>query len=303
MPEDGVEWIGHEKILSYEEIFFLVKILCDHGVKKIRFTGGEPLIRKGMVPFLEKVTISFPKLRIALTTNGSTLAEHARSLAGLGLASVNISLDTLDAEKFSGMTRGASLQHVLDGIDVLISHVSRAVTEIKMNAVLIRGFNDDDMIERLTAFAFEKGILLRFIEFMPLHSDLWSMEMFMPFSEALARLGGTSNWAEEKAEGISSAGPARYYVNSVTGQRIGVISAVTSHFCESCNRLRVTSTGEVRVCLFGSGQVSMTEAIRARDEKKVLELLLEAAAMKPESGATHHKAVRCEDTNMYKIGG
>ncbi|MCL2010301.1 MAG: radical SAM protein, partial [Synergistaceae bacterium] len=236
MPEDGIKWIPHDRILSYEEIFFLIGILCDLGVEKIRFTGGEPLIRKGMIRFLEKVAASFPGLRIALTTNGSTLAQYAPSLARMGLECVNVSLDTLDAEKFSVMTRGASLEPVLDGIDALTSLVSQTETEvkikIKINSVLIRGFNDDSMIEQLADFAFKKGILLRFIEFMPFHSSLWSAEMFTPFPEALARLPGCAGrWTKDQTGAESPAGPARYYVNTATGQRIGVISAVSGHFC------------------------------------------------------------------------
>jgi len=172
MPEQGVEWIPHDKILTYEEIFFLVGILCELGVKKIRFTGGEPFTRRGMIQFLEKTTASFPALQIALTTNGSTLTRYATPLAHMGLTSVNISLDTLDAEKFFAATRGAVLQPVLDGIDTLTSLVSRDKTKIKINAVMIRGFNDDDMAAQLTDYALKKGILLRFIEFMPLNSNL-----------------------------------------------------------------------------------------------------------------------------------
>ena len=302
MPEEGVEWIPHDKILSYEDILFLVGILCCFGVKKIRFTGGEPLIRKGMVSFLEEVTASFPGLQIALTTNGSTLMRDSPLLARMGLKSINISLDTLHSEKFSTMTRGATLQSVLDGIDTLISLVSRSKTEVKMNSVLIRGFNDDDMIEQLTDFAFKKGILLRFIEFMPFYSNLWSTEIFMPFPEIFDRLarlpGHAGHWTEEQPGENLSIGPARYYVNSVSGQRIGVISAVSRHFCEMCNRLRVTSTGDVRPCLFDSRQISIAEALKNRDEKKVRELLREAAAIKPESGVAHS-----EKTHMHTIGG
>jgi len=156
----------------------------------------------------------------------------------------------------------------------------------------------------MTDFAFKKGILLRFIEFMPLHSRLWSMEMFMPFSEVLERLSKRDGqWTEDKAAEKSSAGPARYYVNAATGQRIGVISAVSRHFCKSCNRLRVTSTGDVLPCLFDSGHVSIAEALRNRDAKKVRELLNEATANKPESGVARHETARREDTSMHTIGG
>jgi len=283
--------------MSYEEILFLVGILCDLGVKKVRFTGGEPMIRKGMIQFLEKVTASFPSLAVTLTTNGSTLTRDAPLLARISLTSINISLDTLDGEKFFAMTRGAELQPVLDGIDILTSLISHD-TEVKVNAVLIRGFNDGDMVERLADFAYNKNILLRFIEFMPLDSSLWSADMYVPFSDVLKRLVCGGSWAEDQAERVASAGPARYYVNAVTGQRIGVISAVSQHFCGSCNRLRITSTGDVRPCLFDNRQVSIAEALRSHEGEKLRELLLTAAARKPKSGVT-----RREKTNMHSIGG
>jgi len=312
MPEEGVEWIPHGSILTYEEIFFLIRILCEFGVKKIRFTGGEPLIRKGMIQFLEKVTASFPGLQVALTTNGSTLTQYAPSLARMELTSINISLDTLDAGKFSAITRGALLEPVLEGIDALASLVSRDKTEIKINTVLVRGFNDDDMVTQLTDYAFKKGIILRFIEFMPLNSNLWSTEMYVPFSEVFTRLTllseNSDQWTEEKIEENPSSGPARYYVNTATGQRIGVISAVSRHFCGSCNRLRVTSTGNIRPCLFDNGYISIAEALKTLDEKKLRELLHEATAMKPEAGAvrrktTPHEATCREDIRMHTIGG
>jgi cyclic pyranopterin phosphate synthase len=230
------------------------------------------------------------------------LTQYAEPLARIGLSSINISLDTLDAEKFSDMTHGAELSPVLDGIDALISLVSRAKTSVKINAVLLRGFNDNDVIGRLADFAFNKDILLRFIEFMPLHSNLWSAEMFMPFSEALERLpGGADRWVEDQTgenTPNTPAGPARYYVNAITGQRIGVISAVSQHFCGTCNRLRITSAGNIRPCLFDSGQISIAEALRARDKIKVREFLSEAVAKKPKSGVT-----RREKTCMHTIGG
>ena len=299
MPEEGVEWIPHDKVLSYEDILYLLGILSDFGIKKIRFTGGEPLVRKGMVQFLREVVTSFPEFQIALTTNGSTLMRDSQLLAGIGLASINISLDTLDVEKFSAMTRGAALQSVLDGIDSLIPIVLHAKTKIKMNSVLMRGFNDGGMISQLADFAFKRGILLRFIEFMPFHSNFWSADMFMPFSEALALLNKTGCWAEdEDSPKDALSGPARYYINAVTGQRIGVISAISKHFCETCNRLRITSAGDIRPCLFDDSQVSIAEAVKNRDGEKVREFLQTAAAMKLEHGAAHN-----EKTRMYAIGG
>jgi cyclic pyranopterin phosphate synthase len=316
MPENGIGWVPHEKILSYEDILFLVGILQELGVEKVRFTGGEPLVRKGMLSFLQKARGSFPALRVALTTNGSTLARDASLLAHMGLSDINVSLDTLDPEKFAYMTRGGELWPVLEGIDTLISALARNekndvspslqpfVTQVKMNAVLIRGFNDDSIAD-LTQFAFQRGITLRFIEFMPVNPDTWSQDDFMPSSEILSRLpfiSDVSEWREENSVGLSPSfpsGPARYCVNAVTGQRVGVISAVSQHFCASCNRLRFTATGEIQSCLFLGERISIFDVLRARDEENLRRLILQAAASKPKVGITSRQG----RIDMHKIGG
>jgi cyclic pyranopterin phosphate synthase len=300
MPESGVERVPHEKIMTFEDVFFLIRVLRDLGVGKARFTGGEPLVRRGLVPFLSSLCASFPGLRVALTTNGSMLSACAPELVRMGLSSINVSLDTLDPEKFAAMTRGASLKGVLDGIDALLdAGALSAGMSVKMNVVLIRGFNDKDA-GRLIDFAGERGILLRFIEFMPLDRSVWSGESFVPFREVLNALPDASEWRSEASGPVEFAGPARYCVNGNTGQRIGVITAVSQHFCASCNRLRVTSTGEVRVCLFSNEQVSIFDALRARDEGALRERLFEAAVLKPEAGMLLN---RDEERRMSLIGG
>jgi cyclic pyranopterin phosphate synthase len=325
MPESGVQWVPHEKILSYEDILFLLEILRKLGAKKVRFTGGEPLVRRGMVSFLQKVCGSFPALKVALTTNGSTLTRDAPFLAHLGLSDINVSLDTLDPEKFAFMTRGGELRPVLNGIDALIAALARkgrddvslpSATQVKINAVSIRGFNDNSIAE-LARFAFQRGITLRFIEFMPMNPAIWSQDDFMPCSEILSRLpfvSDASEWKEkhdEKYDEIpssshssyssqsSQSGPARYYVNAVTGQRVGVISAVSQHFCAFCNRLRFTAAGEIQSCLFCDERISVFDALKARDEERLRYLILQAAALKPQVGASSRRG----QIDMYKIGG
>lgn len=300
MPEEGVEWIPHDRIMSYEDIFFLIRVLHDLGVGKVRFTGGEPLVRKGMVPFLAKVCATLPGLRTALTTNGSTLSRYAADLVRMRLSAVNISLDTLNAEKFAAMTRGGSPGEVLDGIDALLgAGALEAGMSVKMNAVLIRGFNDGDA-KALIDFAGSRGIVLRFIEFMPLDRNVWSEGSFVPFREVLDKLPDASMWRPETENPGRFAGPARYYVHSLTGQRIGVITAVSQHFCASCNRLRVTATGEVRACLFSNEQIPILEALRSRDVAVLQKRLLEAVASKPAVGMLLN---RDEPRSMSKIGG
>ncbi len=300
MPEGGVEWIPHDRIMSYEDIFFLIRVLRDLGVGKVRFTGGEPLVRKGMVSFLARVRAAFPDLRTALTTNGSTLSRHAADLVRIGLSAVNVSLDTLDSGKFAVMTRGGSPGDVLAGIDALLeAGALQTDMSVKMNAVLIRGFNDGDA-KALIDFAGSRGIVLRFIEFMPLDRNVWSEDAFIPFHEVLNNLPDASQWKAEAGRPGRLAGPARYFVHRLTGQRIGVITAVSQHFCASCNRLRVTATGEVRACLFSNDQVPILDVLRARDAAALHERLLKAVASKPAIGM---RLNRDEPRSMSKIGG
>lgn len=300
MPREGVEWIPHGRIMSYEDIFFLIRALRGLGVGKVRFTGGEPLVRKGMIPFLAKVCAEYPDLHIALTTNGSTLFRHAGELVRMGLSAINISLDTVAPEKFFDMTRGGSLTEVLTGIDALLdAGALDAGMTVRMNAVVMRDFNAGET-GNLIDFARSKNIVLRFIEFMPMDQNVWSGERFVPFREILDGLPDAAVWKPENTERNALAGPARYYVNANTGQRVGIISAVSQHFCALCNRLRITATGEARACLFSNSQVSILEALRSRDGAALQEGLFRAAGLKPEVGVTSGFS---EWRSMSKIGG
>ena len=192
MPEEGVACLSHRDILRYEDIAFLCKAFADLGVGKFRFTGGEPLVRKGLVPFLQEFHREMPHIKTALTTNGSLLEEYAGELSRAGLHSLNISLDTLDPEKFRQITRIGDIGRVLAGIDA----ARRAgLKNIKLNAVLIRGFNDGE-VERLLEFAEEHGLLLRLIEFMPHEDDVWTKDAFISGEEILSMLPG-GRWIKE----------------------------------------------------------------------------------------------------------
>jgi cyclic pyranopterin phosphate synthase len=296
MPPEGVGWIPHGKILSYEDLLFLIGILREMGVKKVRFTGGEPFVRKGMFPFLEEARAAFPGLFLALTTNGSALERNAPALARLGMA-LNVSLDTLNPEKFAAMTRLGSLPEVLNGIDALLRAGFPAAL-LKINSVIIRGFNDGEAAS-LAEYAGRRGIVLRFIEFMPLDEGIWKKEDFVPFSEILARLPDARNWTRERDEPPQNAlsGPAVYYVHAA-GQRVGFISAVSRHFCALCNRLRVTSTGGAQPCLFRGDEVPLAAVLRRRDAEGTRAALRAAAALKPETGME-----RRGGTPMNRIGG
>ncbi len=293
MPEEGVACLSHRDILRYEDIAFLCKAFADLGVGKFRFTGGEPLVRKGLVPFLQEFHREMPHIKTALTTNGSLLEEYAGELSQAGLHSLNISLDTLDPEKFRQITRIGDIGRVLAGIDA----ARRAgLKNIKLNAVLIRGFNDGE-VERLLEFAEEHGLLLRLIEFMPLEDDVWTKDAFISGEEILSILPG-GRWIKEDG-GSKEDGPAQYFVNEATGRRIGVIDAVSNHFCKNCNRLRVSAEGGLRTCLFSENETPLKDIIERRDAEGLREALLAAARAKPRCWSD----VKTGTLHMSGIGG
>lgn len=293
MPEEGVACLSHRDILRYEDIAFLCKAFADLGVGKFRFTGGEPLVRKGLVPFLQEFHREMPHIKTALTTNGSLLEEYAGELSRAGLHSLNISLDTLDPEKFRQITRIGDIGRVLAGIDA----ARRAgLKNIKLNAVLIRGFNDGE-VERLLEFAEEHGLLLRLIEFMPLEDDVWTKDAFISGEEILSMLPG-GRWIKENG-GSKEDGPAQYFVNEATGRRIGVIDAVSNHFCKNCNRLRVSAEGGLRTCLFSENETPLKDIIERRDADGLRAALLAAARAKPRCWSD----VKTGTLHMSGIGG
>lgn len=294
MPPEGVKCMEHGEILRYEDISFLCDVFWELGVRKFRFTGGEPLVRKDMIPFLAQLKKDCPDMKIAITTNASLLDRYAEELARIGLYSLNISLDTVDPEKFAGITRVGRLDDVIKGIRAA---VRAGINNIKMNAVLIKGFNDREVPELLN-FARDEGLLLRLIEFMPLEEGVWNKEDFISGGEMLKTLPDAEAWKAEKKHGEEE-GPARYYVNEKSGDRIGVIEAVSNHFCDTCNRVRVSASGDLRMCLFADTEVPLRAKIKERDRDGLRDLILAGAKDKPRCW----NDVRSGKRHMSHMGG
>ena len=277
MPPQGVPFLDHQRILRYEEILFLCRVLFQMGVRRVRFTGGEPLVRRGLLPFLEQLRGELPELRLALTTNASLLAPHVPRLAALRLDSLNVSLDTLDPGRFRELTRLGNLEDVLGGLDAARE---AGIRPIKLNAVLVRGQNDQE-VPRLLDFAHERGFLLRLIEFMPLEEQRWSSEAFLGADEILRSLPGQPHWEPLDSGDDPVRGPARYYRHGPSGRILGIIAAVSHHFCESCNRLRITPTGELKTCLFSRKDTDLRPFLQQMDEVGLEEALRGAVREKP----------------------
>lgn len=299
MPETGVPAISHESIMRYEEIMFLCEVLWELGIKKVRFTGGEPLVRKGLVPFLLDLRKKIPPLSISLTSNASLLSDYSKDLARVGLSGMNISLDTLDPGKFRTITRIGDIEAVFSGIQAA---QNAGIGNIKTNTVLIRGFNEQEL-PYIVEYAWNRNILPRFIEFMPLADDVWNEKKFIPASEILEMLQAYGVWrmvAAKESSGMGvPAGPACYYENMRTGRTVGVIAAVSNHFCDCCNRLRITATGNMRACLFSSHETALLAFLRNRDKEKVKEAILKGIYMKPENW----ERIKDGNIQMSDIGG
>jgi cyclic pyranopterin phosphate synthase len=270
MPEEGMHWMPRSEILTFEEIERLARICVEHyGFDGIRLTGGEPTIRAHITTLVAK--LSALGVDIAMTTNGATLRNCAHDLRAAGLNRINISLDTLDRERFARMTRRDELHNVLLGIEAA---KSAGFDPVKINAVVERGANDDELID-LARFGRDEGIEVRFIEFMPLDaSDEWQRGKVVGQDEIVAQL--TEVWPLElvPARGAAPADRWRYLDGAGT---VGVIPTVTKPFCGDCDRVRLTADGQFRTCLFATDEFDLRAALRAGDTDDQIAALIEAA--------------------------
>ena len=258
MPEEGMQWLPRDEVLSYEEIARIARVCVERfGFEAIRITGGEPLIRAHVVRLFEMLAPL--GVDLALTTNGVKLPEMAHDLKAAGLNRVNISLDSLRRERFLAMTRRDELDRVLAGIDAAID---AGLAPVKVNAVVIRGVNDDEVVD-LAAFARDKGVGMRFIEFMPLDADdAWDNSQVMPAREIVARI----NEQFPLHRAASSPGhvqPADRYVYDDGIGDVGVIASVTEPFCGNCDRVRITAEGRFRTCLFAVDEFDLRAILRS----------------------------------------
>ena len=286
MPEELQNWAAKEDILSYDEMLRVIRVGAGLGIKKIRVTGGEPTTRPGLVDFCAEVA-RIPGIDdVGLSTNGTLLARSERNgqtlascLKDAGVRTVNISLDTLDPEAYRRTTGRDLLPAVLDGIDA-----ARAAgfSSIKINTVMIKNQTESAMIP-LVQFAREKQLLLRFIELMPVStSDVLNDENFLPVNLARRIIELESGPLIPQPD-YKTNGPAMYYLIPGTTQRIGFIGALTNlHFCESCNKLRLTSDGKLRPCLGSHLEFDLRDALRSGiDEEGLKRLILSTVDRKP----------------------
>ncbi|MDQ1694759.1 MAG: 3,8-cyclase [Frankiaceae bacterium] len=258
MPAEGLDWLPSPELLSDDEVLRLVAIGVEHlGITSIRLTGGEPLLRRGLVDLVARLAQLSPRPALSLTTNGVGLARLAPALAAAGLNRVNVSLDTLRRTTFVELTRRDRLDDVLAGLDA--AHAA-GMTPVKVNTVLMRGLNDDEALD-LLRYCTDRGFVLRFIEQMPLDAQHgWDRNLMVTADEILARLGARHVLTPVSGRGSAPAEEFRIDGGQAT---VGVIGSVTRPFCGACDRVRLTADGQLRNCLFAREESDLRGALRS----------------------------------------
>ena len=293
MPPEGVALASHGEILSYEEISIVAQVGAKLGINKIRLTGGEPLVRAELPKLVQMLSQIEEIDEVSLTTNGTLLKRYIPMLKQSGLSRINISLDTLQADRFRHITRLGELRDVLYGIEAARD---TGLDPVKINMVVMRGINDDEVLD-FANMTYKEGWHVRFIELMPFANvaqPVSSSEM----RQCIASLGKLEPYLR-----VTGNGPATYYRLPGAEGTIGFISPITECFCSNCNRMRLTSDGKLCPCLLADGEIDLKEALRHNASPQELErLFLKAVASKPER---HHLAdgIMPVTQNMFQIGG
>ena len=305
MPEEGVEWKAHETMLTFEEILRLCRIMAELGIRKIKVTGGEPLVRRGTAAFLKNLRALPGIVKVTLTTNGFLLGAYLDEAETFPPGSlpdgVNISLDAIDGERFSQMTRmpGISPAGIFPHIDRLLEKN----VPVKINCVPVRGFNEEEIVP-LAALARDKNIAVRFIELMPMGSASGLEPVSGTETAALIEeaYGSLAPYA-----GVEGNGPAVYYSLPGFKGKIGFINAVSRGFCETCNRLRLTSEGFLKPCLSASLDTDLRALLRSNaSDTELAEAIVKTAARKPlfhNFSGVYGAAAAQHSDGMFGIGG
>lgn len=296
MPAAGIKSQPHDDILRYDEMLRIVAAATTLGIRKIRITGGEPLVRKGVIGFLKQLAALEGIDEIVLTTNGILLADYAEELNAVGIKRLNISLDSLKPDTFSEITRGGDLGRVLAGI----GKAEQVGMKIKLNMVAMRGVNDHELLD-FAALSIDKPWSVRFIEYMPTIREQQWQQQIISGADILVRLN--QHYQLEPLTTDHFCGPARPYRIAGAAGTLGIITPMSEHFCDSCNRIRVTSTGQAKSCLMSNETVDLRPLLGVRQQNELIDTLKKVICSKPE----HHCLGTDPDSttpfSMASIGG
>ena len=298
MPPHGVESICHSQVMRFEEILRICRIISTLGITKLKITGGEPLVRRGVIDFIREAKAIDGIEQVTLTTNGILLTEYMSQLIDIGIDGINISLDSLDPKRYKKIVRIGELEDVLAGLKAALASDIRP---IKINSVLLRGVNDHEAAD-LAALARDNHLSVRFIELMPI--GLGKTYQPVPGQEVLERLTKAYGKATDYPENLGN-GPAKYYTFPGFKGQIGLIDAISHCFCATCNRIRLTSEGKLKLCLHYDHSCDLLDMI-AKDatDQQIKEAIIKAVEQKPdqhhlENNEHNHR----ENNNMHTIGG
>ena len=265
MPQEAMEWKPKPEILTYEEIIRLAEVFVSLGINKLRVTGGEPMLRRDLESLIERLARIEGVEDLAMTTNAHFLRGRAKAMKDAGLNRITISLDSLTPDRFALLTGRNELTQVLDGIDAAIE---AGLSPVKINSVAMRGINDDQAVD-FARFAREKGVHVRFIEFMPLdNGKVWRREMVVPGEELRRRIDAVYPLERVKSENLSETARRWRFADGAPGE-VGFINPVTQPFCGHCSRIRLTADGMIRTCLFSAVEHNIKQLLRdgaSRDE-------------------------------------
>lgn len=302
MPEQGVHPEGrHTEYLDYDELARIIQAFVELGVAKVRITGGEPLVRKNLPHLIEVISPLEGLQEIALSTNAHHLAREAEKLKQAGITRVNISIDSLRPQRFHHITRGGDLEKVLLGVDAALAVDMRPV---KFNMVVMKGTNDDE-IEAMVDYGIEKGVEVRFIETMPIGpAGISMMDQHYAADKILQRIKAHVGSDLIPVQSRSHDGPSRNYQIAGTDAKIGVISAVSQHFCETCNRVRLTAKGVLALCLGQEDSVDLRTPLRdGISDAELKQLIVDAMQKKPERHFFNENVHNIEFREMVSLGG
>lgn len=298
-PRTGALERSERPTMTRDEVVQLIRVFTSLGIRKVRLTGGEPLMRRDLETIVAGIS---PEVegRVHLTTNGLQLARRARGLRDAGLLGVNVSLDAAERASFERLTRKDGLARVLAGLEA----ARNAGLKTKLNAVVLRGWNDDQIVP-LARLALTEAVQVRFIEFMPYQGNGWGQELFMPAAEILAaiQVGLGVELEEESSLGLEE-GPARIFRIPGAPGKVGVISTLSADFCDRCNRVRLTSRGQLKACLFGNQPVDLLEPLRNHaSHEDLARLIRQALVEKLDCHPMRQGQFPQLDKGMWQVGG
>lgn len=297
MPPEGVEDLGHDALLTFEELQLIAECAVGLGIEKIRVTGGEPTVRSGIVHFLAGLASIQGLHQLVLTTNGLLLEQMAADLYRAGVQRLNVSLDSLRPRRFREICRGGELHRVLAGLDAA---VATGFPPPKINVVIMRGVNDDEILD-FAELTVSRGCSVRFIEYMPVIRDDGWQRLSFSGDEVLQRIG--EKYPLTPVDKGVCAGPSQDYRIPGASGSIGIITAVSGHFCSDCNRIRVTAQGQAKGCLFSDEKTDLLPFLRPMDRSGLGRTLQRIVASKPEGHAINCGNYTHSNFSMVQVGG